>query len=102
MSGHTKLPWAISTVSADIIVNNRDNFVAKCGESLFIPENEQDANAAFIVRAVNAHDELVAELRNMIDIYWGEHGDGGQEPTYIVRAKAALAKAQPQTAEGEK
>jgi hypothetical protein len=47
-----------------------------------------EANAAFIVRAVNAHDDLVKALRTVIDekapLYWEQKVD---------MARAALSKA---------
>ena len=58
------------------------------------------ANAAFIVRACNAHDDLVSALSRAIehagfsisgptDVRAVEHG----EPTWVCNARAALAKA---------
>lgn len=50
----------------------------------------QAANAAFIVRAVNAHDDLVAALTRIANHPWL-----GPEASYVMAksAKAALAKA---------
>ncbi len=42
---------------------------------------------------------LLTELCNMVEIYWGLHGDhngdGGKPPDCIVRARAAIAHARP-------
>jgi hypothetical protein len=52
-----------------------------------------EANAAFIVRAVNAHDELVAALRDVLRIARAASiGITGNQPR-LERARVALAKA---------
>ena len=56
------------------------------------PSAEESANAAFIVRACNAHDELVAALRELL---WTEQFDD-DDPRLIaarLQSRAALAKA---------
>ncbi len=60
-------------------------------------ENTTKANAAFIVRAVNAHDELVAALE-FVRPYVLEHErrnlcEMGSGTTYSDKIDAALAKA---------
>lgn len=53
-----------------------------------------EANAAFIVRAVNAHDELVAALRGVL--VWADRYRPPLSPDSIEmleRVRAALAKA---------
>ena len=47
-------------------------------------------DAALIVRAVNAHDDLVAALKAAMD----HIGNGYQPPDLIEQANAALAKAE--------
>jgi hypothetical protein len=51
------------------------------------------ANAAHIVRCVNAHDELVAALQSMIVAH--RKLAGPAETEVVDRAIAALAKVQP-------
>lgn len=61
-SGHTPTPW---TVSSDPRWINRENgmpIVMACGHRV-VSEAEGEANAAFIVCAVNAHDDMLAALR---------------------------------------
>lgn len=48
------------------------------------------ANAAFIVRACNAHDELVAALRGIVDF-----ADLPWDDARLLAARAALAKVTP-------
>lgn len=61
---HTPTPWR--TYAGRAIVFDADgNYVAYCGQSHFIETEEQKANAEFIVRACNSHDELVAALEDL-------------------------------------
>lgn len=64
---HTPTPWNVlspkGTLCAWRIVSNDDCNVAFVAQRL--SNAEADANAAFIVTACNAHDELVAALRNL-------------------------------------
>jgi hypothetical protein len=55
---HTPTPWVIGNQLNDhglVIRGGRGAYVARIGENL----RERDANAAFIVRAVNNHSELL-------------------------------------------
>lgn len=51
-------------------------------------DEEQKANASFIVRAVNAHEELLQALKDMVDLY------EGHVSMLMQRAKQAIAKAE--------
>ena len=56
-----------------------------------------EANAAFIVRAVNAHDELAEALRGLIEACtaeFNEKGAGGYALARLSDARTALAKAE--------
>jgi len=55
---HTKTPWLISTVqgSPGIMIGGDDGSNVVCDMRL---RSSVEANAAFIVKACNAHDELV-------------------------------------------
>lgn len=101
---HTELPWETVEIEDDIeglpitaviltpnkaeIIKQRqmryEGFdIAHCyGE-------DHEANAAFIVRACNSHDDLVAALEQMTAHY--EHLDDGDGS--IQQARAAIAKA---------
>lgn len=57
MSAHSPLPWWVS--GKGVIRSGKDIWVASCYW------RNKYANAALIVRAVNAHDELVAALRSI-------------------------------------
>lgn len=114
--GNTPTPWVIerNEKSAWIIIlgtrqdgDNRPSdgngylFHLNCAEhpdavmfSPFLPE--QEANAAFIVRAVNTHDDLVAALRRVQSELELMRDDGAwRNSTYQLMAdiEAALSKA---------
>lgn len=63
--------------------------------------NGQETDAAFIVRAVNAHDALVAALRDITDALAAQlategarlYGDPGTH-NFVTRARAVLAGVQ--------
>jgi len=66
---HTPLPWA-ANVFLVVAPNGRSRYSTLYGGQEIChtgggrcPSEEAEANARFIVRAVNAHDELVAALR---------------------------------------
>lgn len=68
---HTPTPWKVlpGTYNGDhkIVMDNKrwgnphQGYVMTCG-------NDQQVNAAFIVRAVNAHEELLGALKEMVKI----------------------------------
>ena len=61
---HAPLPWRVGSNGTDYCVFAGDEFVAHCDNSDNGDGTETDrATAAFIVRAANSHDALVAELR---------------------------------------
>jgi hypothetical protein len=112
MTEHTPTPWLVIPPSADR--PSRAMVCAAGGANIYDAPltNETEANAAFIVRAVNAHDDLVKALepfarmaRGMSEVEQMDHvlfkrldSDGRVMLDQItaddfVRALAALAKA---------
>ncbi len=61
MNKHTPTPWHIRDVDTYTIRSQHGCEVARAARH-HIPADEIKANAAFIVRAVNAHDALVEAL----------------------------------------
>jgi hypothetical protein len=63
---HTPTPWTVMADGRHIVRNTKDGttIVADCGEPSrhFVKEPEK-GNAAFIVRACNSHEALVAALK---------------------------------------
>lgn len=69
------------------------SIIASCVDFIYAPrdKSEQNANAAFIVKAVNCHDELVAALKACITTHCSN------EKLFCSAcspARAALAKAE--------
>lgn len=65
MSNHTKTPWRTGGEQNPTIIYDGDGWAVASTAVVHVRKNakyEADANAAFIVRACNAHDELVAAL----------------------------------------
>lgn len=92
---HTPTPWTIKPNQKYLIVAGVPNMdkgrVASCAS--YDHSSEAEANAAHIVRCVNAHDELVLNLR-AAEAYIKVVADHtGLEPTVLLRIRAALAKA---------
>lgn len=96
---HTPTPWAVDfRTDRDIVQLPRggdpENANDLNNDSLAIAHT--DADAAFIVRAVNAHDALVAALRALVDARDRPHGFADlpwYEPAF-AQARAALAGVQ--------
>lgn len=88
---HTPTPWhdeigAPGSSSGLTVRDENGNIIARVGSI---------DDAAFIVRACNAHDELVAALRGLLDATKDIRGIDPEEykPEAFATARAALAKA---------
>lgn len=92
MAERTPLPWSLDERDPALAIGPDGKPVADC--VIFNPRQarpiaEAEANAALIVRAVNAHEELVAALENLIigiGMGWDLEG-------MIEAGNAALARA---------
>lgn len=64
---HTPLPWHVPQDDDAFVMagSSRERFVACC-QSRHRPEEEDAANAALIVRAVNSHHALLALLEEAL------------------------------------
>ena len=104
MSKHAPLPWTFTANSWQYTtVYDADNLpvceldlenwpVTEENQDAF--EKEQAKLAAFIVKAVNSHDELKACVAELVGIYWGD-GDGIEPPPHcIIRALKLLNEVQ--------
>jgi hypothetical protein len=93
---HTSPPWASEhDETGHWRVYGGDKLVADVGnaENNMAADIEWKANAALIVRAVNAHDDLVKALMECRIAMWADNpADGWKE--IIEGADAALAKAE--------
>ncbi len=91
----TRRPWAVLKPVygkyPSIVSPSGD---AELGTWMVAERVRWTANAAFIVKACNSHDRLVAALRNLLDRYVQAIGNEGPE-CYAARAALATAEAQP-------
>lgn len=104
-TAHTALPWFATSTQLGVhtyiearIGGGMVQEIASCGPTE--GEEGSEGNAEFIVRACNAHDDLVYALRTMIlavnkeskERFPGHH-EAYLNTVAIPRAHAALAKA---------
>jgi hypothetical protein len=83
---HTPTPWEVDREAGD------DSHVMIDSQSdVYIGEIFIEANAAFIVRAVNAHEELLHVIKGMV--HHLEGGAPGLREHFIQVGKEAVAKA---------
>lgn len=100
MTGATPRPWRVG-VDGDVFAGGHvvsliadadgDQVEAANVLSTNISKAEARANAALIVRAVNAHDELVALLSAWVDSTDRSEQTGSMRPVYEA-ARALLAR----------
>jgi hypothetical protein len=91
IAAHTKTPWRLDPRFAMRIVANDDDTVASTGSQGDL-RNQWEANADFIVRAVNAHEDLVAALQRML-LDLDKDGQAAAIATLNTLGRAALARA---------
>lgn len=92
MNKHTPTPWHVGE-TAPTIVYAPDGF-AVANATVFHGRHEPEesvTNAAFIVRACNAHDELVSVLGRMLRAH--DAGEYVLKEQFADAARAALIKA---------
>lgn len=90
--GPTPTPWHVD--SADRIRSTAGIVIARCERRErheYMSASEQTANARLIVRAVNAHADLVAALEHAID--FAERNGGDDAYTFLPMYRAALKTA---------
>jgi hypothetical protein len=99
IAAHTPTPWRIQflgNAEADLIHKGTfAGITAGSGRPEQLDRGdlaEWEANAAFIVRAVNAHEELVAALQRML-LDLDKDGQAAAIATLNTLGRAALAKA---------
>lgn len=93
---HTPTPWADATPSMMVTSATGKTVAMVYGDDpACVADDRARANAAFIVRACNAHDHLVAALErtlSWLSSYPAEAALGKEGP--YEQARAALAKVQ--------
>lgn len=88
---HTATPWTVAAGSETLIIGDRIPCIAETHN------NDAVENAHFIVRACNAHDDLVAAVKAFLD-YDEDDGEDGIQMMVdyadaLKKAKAAFEKA---------
>ena len=78
MTNHTPTPWHPHDMEQGIVCTEGGLPIVDTNAKA-LEQSERNANAAFICRAVNAHEELLAMLKHehdkLIEIDEAEHGD---------------------------
>lgn len=65
MSEHTPTPWTLGEFPRGVYASMSPGVIVAEATTILRPPAEAAANAAFIVLAVNAHEELVAALDSL-------------------------------------
>jgi hypothetical protein len=96
---HTPTPWHVNKDDPAAIFNSMGGYVTRIDGNAVQTRAAIEANAAHIVRCVNAHDELVAALNTAVQCMELEArminpsaAEAWAHP--IKQARAALAKVQ--------
>jgi len=94
-SKHSPTPWRLSTQDVCVAFDRTDEIVFDTygGEH---PKEVEQANAAFIIRAVNSHDQLVALLKaadNKLHAMHHYHSGDAAAAIHGLREKIATALA---------
>jgi hypothetical protein len=99
MSKYTPTPWRVGeTASGDIAIFGAglSTSLAVIGSmTTYLKPEVRQADAALIVRAVNAHEPMLAALR-LIIINWEEPSKQIATPAEIQRIRTAIAIAEGQ------
>lgn len=104
---HTPTPWKFSQTHAHTLTIRHADGGGEYVAEIRVGDTPEllltdEANARFIVRAVNAHDDLLEALRDLIEWQAVEHEDGCPEDDtcscaaapIIAKVNAAIAKAE--------
>lgn len=65
MTPHTKTPWRITQATNGDIYIGSDEWVLKMVDKVDFTVLPKEANAAFIVRACNAHEDMLKVLQSL-------------------------------------
>lgn len=97
--GHSPAPWKRDGFGVWSSHNGENRMVAECrhdsGHGVYRPKTEGEslANAAHIVRACNAYDDMLAALENMTISFSRHPGNDDERRHALVMAYAAIRKA---------
>lgn len=95
---HTPTPWEFKEKDDEgrfVIIGERDGLdVTFVADTIGGLGDAEKANAAFIVKAVNCHDELLAALVNLYALVRGECPSILENDHHDEMVRAAIAKAE--------
>lgn len=102
MSGHSPLPWALSAAYDHLVCGPDGRAIFECwfrGHKYPGIGADARANAAFIVRACNSHDDLLAAAKVMervfnLAILNGQLSPGTENSEIANAMRAAIVKAE--------
>lgn len=83
MSEHTKLPWHATRKSVYVSDTNHN-----CLVQMLRNQEQNEANAALIVKAVNNHEALVEALKFTVECLEGHSFSRGIDPRTATPASA--------------
>lgn len=89
--GHTALPWRTSLPDSTLVIGRDGDDVTRMDGDYETDYARMEADAALIVRAVNAHDALVEVAQYAAELF-----EGSNSPLERM-AIAALSRAKEQT-----
>lgn len=96
-SEHSKTPWFITQSRSGLYIAKDGGGIVACAiDSYCTSLDEAQADAAFIVQCVNAHDELVealTEVMSWIRNWDPNFSEDDEWPATKAKVRAALEKA---------
>ena len=95
---HTPLPWKKEIFNGELIVQDDDTneyyvYICDCS-SEFMSQEEEEANAEFIVRACNSHYELLEACKRTVEMFDKNSTAMNELPYTYTRLKQVIAKAE--------
>jgi hypothetical protein len=94
---HTQTPWRVAKGYRITGGPQGHTYVASLDNVKHFSPEELDANAAFIVRAVNSHDEMLAALKAArAVVHECTHRERGRLQLVATTLDAAIAQAEAQ------
>ncbi len=103
-AAHTLTPWRLNSITIEdrrsILAHDPEFGDVRVADIPDCVDGESEANATFIVRAVNSHDALISALQGlfehcaMVHKHWGDGSNQKEADAAITAARATLAEVQ--------
>jgi hypothetical protein len=91
MSQHTPGPWVIDEYHADGFYKIRGAKEVICHVHSFSPNKKPESQATANAHLIIAAPDLLAACKALVGVYEGQE----DAPMYVIKARAAIAKARP-------